>query len=572
MAYGANPLERPLLIMLEAEWYCVTSSKIRLQVDLDEAVLTVDGHASVAGNYDHVEAESLWAKCYKHADNPSLLAGLEKNSGKYWFFDVSQAQHVPVVVFDKDAYWHLQLVKPQVQPPVHLPHDLAADSELRDYDATRDETVPVVDVIPWTSSSHDFFVFGQQTDELKAMLLSLRPMTLRSKLSRATVAALESSHVLVLENMADFNTRLYDVLGRITGVCYEPEEAQLIGDGGYVLTPDNVMKIVSIWVRLQSNVPVMLQGECGAGKTALLRYMCQWLKAELIVLDVHGGTSAAEITDTVNQGVAKAIADRKQPVFVFLDEFNACDHVGLIRNIIVDRVVSGEALPSNLKVLGALNPYRKRPEVEGKIMPGLVFTMHQDDTDVMSQLVYRVNPVPDTLFEHVFDFGQLESHTEGDYIVSMVKMSPFAGASKSQDQLVADLIRASQSYIRKVEGDSSAASLRDVRRCLRLTEWFLDHVVGGSTKGKKISPMGIALTLGLAFTYWYRLSSSQARTEYWKCLRSSGEFRSFELMELKLDVLRTKGMFQRIILQLQTKFCSNVEVRFACVGVLTRPL
>ena len=36
-------------------------------------------------------------------------------------------------------------------------------------------------------------------------------------------------------------------------------------------------------------------GECGCGKTHLIRYLCAWLRAELLILDVHGGTSEQDI-------------------------------------------------------------------------------------------------------------------------------------------------------------------------------------------------------------------------------------------------------------------------------------
>lgn len=72
-------------------------------------------------------------------------------------------------------------------------------------------------------------------------------------------------------------------------------------------------------------------------------------------------------------------------------------------------------------------------------------------------------------------------------------------------------MKISQVFIRQVDGDPSASSLRDVRRCLRLIEWFREKVVPHK-KETKISALACATTLGLAFTYYYRLSKQSDRT------------------------------------------------------------
>lgn len=43
----------------------------------------------------------------------------------------------------------------------------------------------------------------------------------------------------------------------------------------YALTFDNILKMVAIFFRVRSNIPVILMGETGCGKTSLLRYLAQ---------------------------------------------------------------------------------------------------------------------------------------------------------------------------------------------------------------------------------------------------------------------------------------------------------
>jgi ABC-type transport system involved in cytochrome bd biosynthesis fused ATPase/permease subunit len=48
---------------------------------------------------------------------------------------------------------------------------------------------------------------------------------------------------------------------------YDPDET-------YVLTIDNLIKILAIQMRFRCGIPVVIMGETGCGKTRLIRYMC----------------------------------------------------------------------------------------------------------------------------------------------------------------------------------------------------------------------------------------------------------------------------------------------------------
>ena len=45
-------------------------------------------------------------------------------------------------------------------------------------------------------------------------------------------------------------------------------------DKSYVLTVDNLIKILAIQMRFRCGIPVVIMGETGCGKTRLIRYMC----------------------------------------------------------------------------------------------------------------------------------------------------------------------------------------------------------------------------------------------------------------------------------------------------------
>lgn len=65
------------------------------------------------------------------------------------------------------------------------------------------------------------------------------------------------------------------------------------------------------------------------------------------------------------------------------------------------------------------------------------------------------------------------------------------------------------------EGDESAVSLRDVKRCLGLIVWFASYWPGGPKARTHISLFGRSLVLAVAHVYLYRLSSAQMRNQFW---------------------------------------------------------
>ena len=401
-------------------------------------------------------------------------------------------------------------------------------------------------ILPWDASSHDTLLFDSDTGQ--AYLLSSQPYGLRNHRMTAATRDLLLAHDIILpKSVSDLSAHMYDILRCVTGVRRSTEEAQQLMQGTYCLTPDNLLKILALYVRVRCGLPIALMGECGCGKTMLLRYLCAWLDVPLRILDVHGGTTEADILRAVSDaealaeeewarrqarqaasppresrfsgstltsgpqeplsrvegaetqdgvsGGAEGPATRGEPlVFLFLDEVNTCPHLGLVHELLCRRSVHGRLVRDGLLILTALNPRRKRgARDEGDTTPGLVYSAEQAVTDDMADLVYRVHPVSQTLLNFVFDFGALGPHVEQAYIESMVHHAD-PDASKAERELMTSLILNAQTFIRTTENDSSAASLRDVRRCLDLFTWFKQKL--SSRPGSRISSSGVCLTLG----------------------------------------------------------------------------
>ena len=114
-------------------------------------------------------------------------------------------------------------------------------------------------------------------------------------------------------------------------------------DPSYELTMDNLLKILAIYMRLRANIPVIIMGETGCGKTRLCKYMCELQKKpgdrnavnNMYLVKVHGGTTAEEIRNHVNeaQKLARQNSTKNPGMFtiLFFDEANSTEAIGTIK-------------------------------------------------------------------------------------------------------------------------------------------------------------------------------------------------------------------------------------------------
>eukprot|EP00339_Tiarina_fusa_P018090 CAMPEP_0117012074 /NCGR_PEP_ID=MMETSP0472-20121206/10244_1 /TAXON_ID=693140 ORGANISM="Tiarina fusus, Strain LIS" /NCGR_SAMPLE_ID=MMETSP0472 /ASSEMBLY_ACC=CAM_ASM_000603 /LENGTH=376 /DNA_ID=CAMNT_0004715059 /DNA_START=230 /DNA_END=1357 /DNA_ORIENTATION=+ len=216
------------------------------------------------------------------------------------------------------------------------------------------------------------------------------------------------------------------LLAAVLGV-QEPQDI----DPTYVLTIDNIMKILSIHLRVRFGIPVLIMGATGCGKTALISYMCKFSQAPLFVLDVHGGITDEKIIQFMKDPIAIAEAAPGFDVFVFFDEINTSASLSLFKNIVCDGFLLGNKLPQNLKFIAACNPYIILREKSLTQQQNAGLQMDNDSRltseknsqeidDPLSALLYRVHPLPNTMLELCYDFGTLDASVERLYIEAML--------------------------------------------------------------------------------------------------------------------------------------------------------
>jgi midasin (ATPase involved in ribosome maturation) len=101
-------------------------------------------------------------------------------------------------------------------------------------------------------------------------------------------------------------------------------------------------------------------GETGCGKTSLVRYLADISETQFEVLSIHAGIDETTIVHKVREVNQNAKLHLDNNYWIFLDEINTCDHLGVINSIICHRYFQGGTLAPNVTVLAACNPYRLR--------------------------------------------------------------------------------------------------------------------------------------------------------------------------------------------------------------------
>jgi MoxR-like ATPase len=290
-----------------------------------------------------------------------------------------------------------------------------------------DDNLILGDLKPWAASNHEIMLFSAKTSAM--FLLGLKAKRMRNTFHPSLLKYLEESGI---EVGTDLNSDVasstsHAILSTLTGIERTKSEATKLLKSTYCITGDCLIKMLGIYTRIKSGLPVVLMGECGCGKTMLLRYMCAWMNFKLIILDIHGGTTELQILKVFKDAnkflaqqqaqqdkeaqdwVAKmmtampnmtpeeatalrektkdkaannpknaGVAAGDQNVMVFLDEMNTCPHTGLITEAICSRSLNGVPLSAKVHVLAACNPYRKRSEVGNQRMEGLHYEVRPD--------------------------------------------------------------------------------------------------------------------------------------------------------------------------------------------------
>ena len=339
--------------------------------------------------------------------------------------------------------------------------------------------------------------------------------------------------------------------------------------GEYVFTADNFIKMILILLRIRADIPVIMMGETGCGKTSLIKMLSRLLnngsEKNMKVLNIHAGTSDNDIVNFIEKeilDVAKKIQKENQieeakrkinnqifipkKIWVFLDEINTCKSMGLISELMCKHSYQGKPLLPNIVFIAACNPYRYGK----KISVGLDINQARKEQKKLNQrdliklkrtannnLVYTVNPLPHSLLNYVFDFGNLEANDEIKYIQSIVEKPIKKKGEKLDEKQIKQinnfaikLISTAQNFTRDKNGIASV-SLREIRRFNIFYEFFYDLLVEKKDNNTNQNILNIvehnfyskcdyltlhkySIILGIFVCYYLRIINNDDRKEF----------------------------------------------------------
>ncbi|CAG8631484.1 21109_t:CDS:10, partial [Gigaspora margarita] len=326
--------------------------------------------------------------------------------------------------------------------------------QLKNLSNEKDEDVTIK---PWEDSNHLLVLFlSQSPDSICALYRD------KSKVPKNVENLLKSQHFpadseFELDSYDDMSSE--DILKILECLARTTHEKREYAPNIYVLSTDNLLKMALILLRSRANVPVVICGEAGCGKTSLIQFLSVVVNVEFRILNLHAGVTKQQILDFLSN--AETIAEKSE-IWLFFDEINTCNHIGILADLIAHRLLLGKEIHKNIRLFAACNPYRLRQKADTQA--GLQVDRYKEK----SRLVYQVRPLPDQILDYVWDYGVLKPSDEKIYINMLVKRS-------QEDSLMADLFTellfASQEFVRSHEGVHSV-SLRDVKRAIIIFKFF----------------------------------------------------------------------------------------------------
>uniref|UniRef100_A0A8V1AN22 RING-type E3 ubiquitin transferase n=1 Tax=Gallus gallus TaxID=9031 RepID=A0A8V1AN22_CHICK len=387
-------------------------------------------------------------------------------------------------------------------PSLHISDQSSGRQSFNLEDVSEEDLLPFRIRKKWESEHHPYLFFNGDRVSMTFIGFHFQPNgahgvdainPLNGRVIKRNIMSSQLYHGLLLQRVPfdvsfDSLSRLekLDRLCMVLGIPYvtDPDET-------YELTTDNVLKMLAIEMRFRCNIPVVIMGETGCGKTRLVNFLCKLRRSfveveNMKLVKVHGGTTAEMIYARIKEAEALAIANKKQhglDTVLFFDEANTTEAVSSIKEVLCDHTVEGKPLVpcSGLQIIAACNPYRKHtPKMIQRLeLAGLGYRVKADETKEklgsipLRQLVYRVHALPPSMIPLVWDFGQLNNLTEKMYIQQIVqRVTEHIRVDQAEVKVIAEVLIVSQQYMRQRDDECSFVSLRDVERCMEVFKWF----------------------------------------------------------------------------------------------------
>ena len=275
--------------------------------------------------------------------------------------------------------------------------------------------------------------------------------------------------------------------------------------------------MVLLVYRIKANIPVIIMGDTGCGKTALITKLNQIINngdITLKIINIHPGISDEKLCIMMKEIDELAQKQKDKELWVFFDELNTCLSLSLLTEIFIHRTYNGNNVSDNIRLIGACNPLRRRKGEKEKY--GLSMS---DDND--NELVYLVQPLPQTLLYYVFSFGSIDDDDEKKYIYSIIEKL-FKENENNLHKITTEAISQCHIYLRNTF-DPSVVSLREIARFSKCIEYLKQYFTiknkyekrNNNERNNKIR----SIICSIYICYYVRLSDDMRRCNFENELR-----------------------------------------------------
>ena len=302
----------------------------------------------------------------------------------------------------------------------------------------------------------------------------------------------------------------------------------------YIITKDNFTKMILLAYRIIADIPVIIMGETGCGKTELVIKLNQILnngEKVIEIINIHQSITDKYLCKKMEEMNEKAKQQKKE-LWVFFDHINTCLSLSLLTEIFMNKTFYGKKIENNIRLIGSCNPYRRRKAGMERYGYG-----RENEND--KKLVYSVQPFPQSLLNYVLSFGTLDEENEKNYIYRIIEKLFEKGEEKLHEE-TKEVIFSCHKYLRDTF-DPSVVSLREISRLEKIVHFFQQYFLikrkceekndnNYTIENNKIDTQNqninnidkiISIICSVYISYYIRLTDNNKRVEFNNNLRES---------------------------------------------------
>lgn len=229
--------------------------------------------------------------------------------------------------------------------------------------------------------------------------------------------------------------------------------------------------------------------------TSIMKFMEEFLNLRVggvfHKITMHNGWTCKQLRDRMHSIITETQTNvEKYPEFstvVFIDELNTSKCLGILKEMFIDNTLDGVQLPSNIFLVGAINPAKS-----------------DDKPDEEDRPEYYVEHMPGSMDLLILDYAELSQRQEREFLTELVSAKNVSSNEKEQKQIV-EAILWSQKFVHDQHLWRVRVSIRDMVRAITIYQYLTTTNPLKLIRNHHI----FNLYTAIALTYYFRLPTDR---------------------------------------------------------------